>query len=650
MGNPLRELMDIVVKTLWGFILKNLILKDFHGAFQKMTIIDRCLFLLVHYIDRLGIWHRLPVFMGLIYLAVRRHLHQEYNLLNVGLSPVGVRSNPAGVPYRTEDGFYTDPFIEDAGSHGSFFGRNMPPFDQHHKVEDPHPILVAEKLLARRNTYKDTGKQFNIIAASWIQFMIHDWVDHMEDTNQVVELTAPREVASQCPLSSFKFFKTKQQPTGFYDIKNGHLNIRTAWWDASVIYGATKEKLEKVRTGVDGKIKMAANGLLLHDQNGVAISGDVRNSWAGVSTLQALFIQEHNLVCDAIKKENPKLSDEELYRHARLATSAVIAKIHTIDWTVELLKTDMLYSGMRANWYGLLGKNFKDKFGHIGNSILGGLVGMRKPNIHGTPYSLTEEFVSVYRMHPLLPDKLQIRNLHAAPGDNKQPPLSKEVDMKELIGIDGERTLNSIGFETQMVSMGHQACGALELWNYPQFLRDLVAHDVDGKPRPDHVDLAALEIYRDRERNVPRYNNFRRGLLLLPISKWEDLTDDAETIESLKEVYGDDVEDLDLLVGLLAEKKITGFAISETAFVIFLLMATRRLEGDRFFTTNFNEDSYTKVGLKWVNTTESLKDVIDRHYPEMTSKWMNSESAFSLWSDTPKPHNPVPVWLRLPHH
>ena len=45
------------------------------------------------------------------------------------------------------------------------------------------------------------------------------------------------------------------------------------------------------------------------------------------------------------------LDDEELYRHARLATSAVIAKIHTIDWTVELLKTDTLLAGMRANWY-----------------------------------------------------------------------------------------------------------------------------------------------------------------------------------------------------------------------------------------------------------------------------------------------------------
>jgi alpha-dioxygenase len=84
-----------------------------------------------------------------------------------------------------------------------------------------------------------------------------------------------------------------------------------------------------------------------------------------------------------------------------------------------------------------------------------------------------------------------------------------------------------------------------------------------------------LQVYRDRERGVPRYNAFRRRLLLIPISTWEDLSDDAGTVDALRQVYGDDVEKLDLLVGLMAERKPTGYAISETAFVIFLLMASR---------------------------------------------------------------------------
>jgi alpha-dioxygenase len=67
------------------------------------------------------------------------------------------------------------------------------------------------------------------------------------------------------------------------------------------------------------------------------------------------------------------------------------------------------------------------------------------------------------------------------------------VPLANLIGIKGEKVLAEIGFTKQLVSMGHQASGALELWNYPTWLRDLIPQDVDGHDRPDHVDLPALE-------------------------------------------------------------------------------------------------------------------------------------------------------------
>lgn len=47
--------------------------------------------------------------------------------------------------------------------------------------------VVVTKLLARK-TFIDTRKQFNILATAWIQFMVHDWMDHLEDTKQVIKL------------------------------------------------------------------------------------------------------------------------------------------------------------------------------------------------------------------------------------------------------------------------------------------------------------------------------------------------------------------------------------------------------------------------------------------------------------------------------
>ncbi|CAA6669887.1 unnamed protein product [Spirodela intermedia] len=556
---------------------------------------------MMHVVDKLGLWHRLPVFLGLTYLTFRRIIYNRQNLLAVGKID-SVDPNPDAHPFRSDDGTFTDLSKPAAGSKMTFIGRNILPVDQQGKLHR-------------------TGKQFNVIAASWIQFMVHDWIDHLEATGQI-ELTAPKEVAGGCPLKAFRFYATKSIPVGASRaIPVGHKNIRTSWW-----------------TLVDGKLSIGEDGLLLHDEQGRAVSGDVKNSWAGVSILQALFVKEHNAVCDALKKEHPEFNDETLFQYARLVTSAVIAKIHTIDWTVELLKTDTLNAGMHANWYGLLGKRFKSIFGHVGGATLGpalgGLVGLKEPNDHGVPYSLTEEFTCVYRMHPLLPDTLQIRNINAPPGPNKAPSLLKDIKMEELIGIKGEKTLSQVGFERQLVSMGHQACGGLELWNYPTFLRDLIVQNTDGSERPDNVDLPTLEVYRDRERGVARYNQFRRSMLMIPISSWEDLTDNAEK--------------LDLIVGLMAEKKIKGFAISETAFFIFLIMASRRLQADRFFTSHFNEQAYTKKGFEWVNKTESLKDVINRHYPEINKKWMNSTSGFSVWDASPEKANWVPLYLRIP--
>ncbi|TYI66029.1 hypothetical protein E1A91_D09G196700v1 [Gossypium mustelinum] len=430
-------------------------------------------------------------------------------------------------------------------------------------------------------------------------------------------------------------------------MKFGFLNTRTPWWDGSLLYGNNEEGMRRVRAFKEGKLRIGGDGLPEHDEKWIPISGDVRNCWAGFSLLQALFVREHNAVCDMLKEHYPDLDDEKLYRYARLVTSAVIAKIHTIDWTVELLKTDTLLAGMRVNWYGLLGKRFKDLFGHICGSVLSGLVGLRKPNDHGVPYSLTEEFSSVYKMHSLLPDKVILRDITNSANPNYEcPPVSQEVPKTEMTGKEGERRMSKIGMEQMLVSMGHQASGAVTLWNYLSWMRNLIPHDINGEEVPDPVDMAALEIYRDRERGVARYNEFRRNLLMIPISKWEDLTDDCEVIEALIEVYGEDVEKLDLLVGLQAEKKIKRFAISETAFFIFLLIASRRLEADRFFTTNFNPKTYTEKGLERVNKTEPLKDVIDRHFPDMTAKWMRCSSAFSVWSAPPDKTNYIPLYLR----
>ncbi len=183
-------------------------------------------------------------------------------------------------------------------------------------------------------------------------------------------------------------------------------------------------------------------------------------------------------------------------------------------------------------------------------------------------------------------------------------------------------------------SFGNQHPGQLVLNNYPRFMQEL---SIPGNP---FFDMGTVDIVRARERGVPRYNEFRRQLGLNPISRFEDLADDAALVEKLKTVYGRDpadVEKLDLMIGTLSEgHRPTNFGFGETMFQIFIINATRRLQADRFYTDCFTEEVYTAEGLRWIDAVD-LKTVLLRHHPELADTGLaNIGNAFEPWDTGPE--------------
>jgi hypothetical protein len=82
-----------------------------------------------------------------------------------------------------------------------------------------------------------------------------------------------------------------------------------------------------------------------------------------------------------------------------------MAKIHTVEWTPAILAHPTLQIAMSGNWWGLAGEKLTKMVGRISKSdIISGIPGSGA-NQNGVPYSLTEEFTSVYRMHSLIPGK-----------------------------------------------------------------------------------------------------------------------------------------------------------------------------------------------------------------------------------------------------
>jgi Animal haem peroxidase len=90
------------------------------------------------------------------------------------------------------------------------------------------------------------------------------------------------------------------------------------------------------------------------------------------------------------------------------------------------------------------------------------------------------------------------------------------------------------------------------------------------------------------------------------------------------------------MVGLFAETPPDGFGFSDTAFRIFILMASRRLQSDRFLTVDFRPEIYSPFGMDWV-ASNGMKSVILRHCPELAGFLPREASAFAPWRPAPNP-------------
>jgi Animal haem peroxidase len=567
-------------------------------------------------------YERLRLFAMLELVNIRNELRKK-NLHDTEQPPLATTTEPVSEENRharTCDGTWNDLKCPHMGAAGTRFGRNVPvseTFPDQARLLTPNPRVISQELMTRHEFQPATI--LNLLAASWIQFMVHDWFVHKKGTfDDAIEVPlADADTWHERPMRV-----PKSVPDASSDPTRppAYVNENSHWWDASQIYGCTLPVAKAIRQGTDGKILAGTNGRLPLDPQGLEITGFTENGWIGLSMLHGLFALEHNAICDRLKQDADKKNwtDEQLYVKARLINTALMAKIHTIEWTPAILPHEVIGIAMETNWHGLLkDQRFQDLVEFVGdNEILGGIVGSKHDH-HTAPYSLTEEFVAVYRMHPLMPDTFTFR----AVSDGHE--LGK-WELPEVSGRAGRKVFDQIDVADLFYSFGVMHPGAVRLHNYPKHLQNLT------RDNGERFDLATVEILRDRERGVPRYNQFRRLIHKDPVKSFEELTDNAEWREEIRRVYNNDIEQVDTLVGLLAEPLPKGFGFSETAFRIFVLMASRRLKSDRFFTDDYTPEIYTQTGLDYIEKN-SMLTVLLRHYPSLAPALVGVTNAFKPW-------------------
>jgi len=591
---------------------------------------------------------------------------------------------------------------------------------------------------------------FNVLAAFWIQFMNHDWFSHLNEgrndlDKEPMNVGCPTPDLGCRPGDRMDraLFADESEPGTFEHNGKTRLlrarkttqNFVTAWWDASQIYGYDERSRRRVgrdpenparlsMVRVDGRTSAGDRfGYLPTFQRCRGDSADcyINPEWVGqeavafpdnwtigLSFLHNLFVREHNAFVEAFQSQAAQtpnddsglrdpdnaskviryqdVSADELFQVARLVVAAEIAKIHTIEWTPQLLYDEPLHAAMNSNWYGLakghplIEKALARVVDKLGKSEVGpkatswysvfasgpGIIGtgsakkgwdLTNPddvnggvNHFGSPFNFPEEFITVYRLHALLPDLIEYRDLGGDPN-----VIAQKVPVVETFRGAATKEMRARGMANWGLSLGRQRLGKLALRNHPRFLQNLEMPIRLKGIGTETLDVAALDILRDRERGVPRFNEFRRQYGLKSLTSFDDFIDarlrrregsltDAEKneladqrtlVKLLRQVYGthkcnakiitaaqvddngepiddclgqpegtqvDNIEDLDTVVGWLAETtRPHGFAISETQFQVFILNASRRLFSDRFFTSSFRPEFYSTFGLAWVN-------------------------------------------------
>lgn len=218
---------------------------------------------------------------------------------------------------RSSDGRFNSLEMPRMGCAGVRFGRNVPRKNAKQPTEEelmtPNPRLVSETFMKRTEADFKPATTLNLLAAAWIQFQVHDWFFHPEQTKENFHVKLAD--GDDWPSKDGQMPVPKSVPDEMLDDSDkrcpGYINTQTPWWDGSQLYGINEEMTREIRKGLpDGKLaldKEKTEAFLPRDgDTGLPLTGFNNNWWLGLEILHTLFALEHNAVCEMFRQKHPE--------------------------------------------------------------------------------------------------------------------------------------------------------------------------------------------------------------------------------------------------------------------------------------------------------------------------------------------------------
>lgn len=416
----------------------------------------------------------------------------------------------------------------------------------------------------------------------WGQFIDHD-IDLTDgaDPAELAPIAVPAGDRWFDPDASAAAFITFNR--SLYDSTTGtgagnprqQINEISGWLDGSMVYGSDATRASALRSFRGGMLATSEGDLLPFNTQGLSnaggpaetlfLAGDVRaNEQIGLTAMHTLFVREHNWWARRIAREQPRLSDEEIYQRARAMVIGEIQAITYREFLPVLLGEDAIapYRGYDPRVDARIYNAFSTAAYRLGHSMLSPTI--RRVGADGRSIAAGD---------------LALRDAFFSP-----------------------QKLAEDGIEPLLRGLAAQRCQEIDV-----FVIDDVRNFLFGAPGSGGFDLAALNIQRGRDHGLPSYVAVRRALGSPPIRRFEDINADRRIRQRLAATY-QSVEQIDLWSGLLAEAPVRGAMVGPTLRRLLADQFQALRDGDRFY----YEARMDRREIDEINRTR-LADIVRRN-------------------------------------
>lgn len=459
--------------------------------------------------------------------------------------------------YRTIDGSGNNIFLPVLNSSGSDFTRlGTPRFDGvTGLVDGPNPRDISNIVVGQGDADAPNTDGLSDFMYAWGQFIDHDLDLSLTDHVTHIDIPIPNG-DPDLPSGAISMTRAVTNP-----LTGAPVNSITGWIDGSMVYGSTAEVAASLM-GTGGHL-LTSFGDNLPVVNGAFMAGDIRAAENPVLTsLQTMFLREHNYQVDRLAALHADWSDSHLYNEARAIVGAEIQHVTYEEFLPHLLGELTPYMGYDPTVDPTISVEFAGAAFRFGHSIVSDDTG-------------------------------RIDNLGAG-GD--------EIDLKDAFFMTPAGFVEDGGADGFIRHLGTESHNAMDV-RIVDALRNFLVDANAGA----FQDLAAINIQRGRDIGLGTLNETREAIGLAPYVSFDQITDDTDTVAALTSAFGT-VDDIDLWTGGLSERHAEGAVVGETFREIIGDQFAALRDGDQFWYENAGFDEAT---LREIKAT-SLSDIIER--------------------------------------